>query len=801
MKEKRERQKSGSSQKTEKEQSGSQKVDKEQSGSSQKVETGQAGSSQTMEKDKCVICLQDLETLGLGRQTLACGHTLHEECVLEMRRLGASGCCPICREAHSDLLPMQQMLDQAIWHYSFRSYEKSIALLQQVLELQPDNAWACQLMGEFCMMGKGCAKDLERARDFFEDAHRQGHPQATHNLGLLHHNQANLSQAQEMYEQARSKGVREAITNLGNLHEALGNLEKAQELYKEGSLKGCTSADVHLGCLYTNMGKMKEARNAFEKAHNQGNEKGTVNLGLHYQKQGDVKMAEKMFEQARRKGSLAGTFGLGKLHEEQGNVRKAQEMYEEGYRRGDARAAFKLGHLHSKQGRIKQALEIYEQARLLGSKEAVVNLGMLYKRTGHIKKAQEMYEEACQHGDPDAFFNLGNLFNEIGNFEKARESYEDAYRLGSVDAKGAIGCLFVQSGMRLEGQKMLEQAYFEGDALAGEILNGKIGGLGHFKRIPRGNVEWANNQETHTTFKKKFATGMQVQIINLISQPGRLLSGLVGTVVDFRASGGRVGVRVGVAEHLHADEVGTLLAVKMENLIPCDVLPKVQNDSEIEFPYFNAPLLLDPEELSAQTAIQESSSIAAASAQECQPIHDANSKVSEDLLRTGAEQGLYLVLLKFTRSPQAFREALMESPELAEVRDKLQSSGLNVELASGAKVFVEPDHYEAMLEAVRLGNWNLYPEHVIVDPTLETTVIEIVRKLHGKYKVYSKSSDVVPLGFSMSAAQTAHPIQVSKTFISIKLPSSLKSSSEHAGARTASTTDADARKGKNVRKL
>ena len=39
----------------------------------------------------CCICLERLAATGLGRQTLPCGHTLHEQCIIDMARRGASG--------------------------------------------------------------------------------------------------------------------------------------------------------------------------------------------------------------------------------------------------------------------------------------------------------------------------------------------------------------------------------------------------------------------------------------------------------------------------------------------------------------------------------------------------------------------------------------------------------------------------------------------------------------------------------------------------------------------------------------
>ena len=44
-----------------------------------------------------------------GRQTLPCGHVLHESCVREMLRLGRWGRCTQCRETSDDLTPFQEL--------------------------------------------------------------------------------------------------------------------------------------------------------------------------------------------------------------------------------------------------------------------------------------------------------------------------------------------------------------------------------------------------------------------------------------------------------------------------------------------------------------------------------------------------------------------------------------------------------------------------------------------------------------------------------------------------------------------
>ena len=70
------------------------------------------------------VCLSSLETVGLGRQTLPCGHVLHEQCITDMRRYGASGRCPLCRQVHGDLTPVQELIDEAALRFKQCAYDE-----------------------------------------------------------------------------------------------------------------------------------------------------------------------------------------------------------------------------------------------------------------------------------------------------------------------------------------------------------------------------------------------------------------------------------------------------------------------------------------------------------------------------------------------------------------------------------------------------------------------------------------------------------------------------------------------------
>lgn len=179
---------------------------------------------------------------------------------------------------------------------------------------------------------------------------------------------------------------------------------------------------------------------------------------------------------------------------------------------------------------------------------------------------------------------------------------------------------------------------------------------------------------------------------------------------------------------------------------------------------------------------------------------DANAQKSNSLL-ANRRQGLApaVVLLTFSRSPQSFRSILAKAEELAAYRDALAQSGYAWELKSGTKIFVTPEHYEPTLEAARLAGWSLARQHIIVDVELVEVVTGLLRCLPGRESVRSKGGVKVPLAFAAASLQFASDIVVSKTFINIRVSSSM-CSADGSGQRTKSTTDTDPRKGKNKRK-
>eukprot|EP00933_Yihiella_yeosuensis_P005437 TRINITY_DN109951_c0_g1_i1.p1 TRINITY_DN109951_c0_g1~~TRINITY_DN109951_c0_g1_i1.p1 ORF type:complete len:675 (-),score=91.00 TRINITY_DN109951_c0_g1_i1:184-2208(-) len=138
-------------------------------------------------------------------------------------------------------------------------------------------------------------------------------------------------------------------------------------------------------------------------------------------------------------------------------------------------------------------------------------------------------------------------------------------------------------------------------------------------------------------------------------------------------------------------------------------------------------------------------------------------------------------VLEFSRDPAEFHDLLLTSPELKECREALDSHGFQVRLdqMGQAYVFVQPSLYESVLTSLHLHLFNkqLKSRHVIVDSHYKEIVERLVQSLRGKKQVRRKGHQDIPFTF------------IEKTFIAVKVPSSLRSDPGQ-GPFTASTSDA-----------
>lgn len=115
----------------------------------------------------CAICLGSIDTPGLGRHTLGCGHIFHENCIEDMRRFGSTGACPLCREELDELSPVQRVYEDAIVMRLRLKYQGCFQKLSEVLQLHAEHGNANAMMAELFDTGLGVPQDKQRAVDLY----------------------------------------------------------------------------------------------------------------------------------------------------------------------------------------------------------------------------------------------------------------------------------------------------------------------------------------------------------------------------------------------------------------------------------------------------------------------------------------------------------------------------------------------------------------------------------------------------------------------------------------------------------
>lgn len=133
-----------------------------------------------------------------------------------------------------------------------------------------------------------------------------------------------------------------------------------------------------------------------------------------------------------------------------------------------------------------------------------------------------------------------------------------------------------------------------------------------------------------------------------------------------------------------------------------------------------------------------------------------------------------LMMLNFSRHPQAFVSSLMHDESLREVRETLDRARLPFRLESGAFVVLSPDQHPLAMRAVR--GRRLTASHVIVSEQLEPVVRAAVDS-STSHRDNVRVRHVQDLGFAGE-----EPLVVERTFLSIPRPSHNAQSVAHSTA-------------------
>merc|ERR1712241_733842 len=108
----------------------------------------------------------------------------------------------------------------------------------------------------------------------------------------------------------------------------------------------------------------------------------------------------------------------------------------------------------------------------------------------------------------------------------------------------------------------------------------------------------------------------------------------------------------------------------------------------------------------------------------------------------------------------------------------LQHASLPIELTNVAKMLVHPWQYQPAIDACKLYKQQLHRQHVVADPMLVPYIEQLIQDIPKSEKIYHRGNTTMPLGAASSIAQMGLEAVVEKTFIAIKVPCSLRSTTE-----------------------
>jgi len=143
----------------------------------------------------------------------------------------------------------------------------------------------------------------------------------------------------------------------------------------------------------------------------------------------------------------------------------------------------------------------------------------------------------------------------------------------------------------------------------------------------------------------------------------------------------------------------------------------------------------------------------------------------------------HVAVLEVKRTVSDLNKALLEGPSLAKHRDALADHGFPVELESGVKVFVRPDQYKHVRDAVR--ELALQPRHIIVSLEYEEVVRSVIQNV--SQKVGPKRQRALLATPGLYSEEPHVPVDVQRTFITLPVPSSLRSGASSSANGHAAT--------------
>jgi len=323
------------------------------------------------------------------------------------------------------------LLWQAKSAYTRKDYPGALAQFQRSAEL--GNAESMTFLGFMAYEGHGVARDLDRARSWFEQASAKGNASAMGNLGYLHSVERDYQSAVSWLTRAVEAGDTAAMFNLGTLYfrgEGIArDYAKAYQLFHQAAVNGDGAAMNAIAVMYANgLGVARDDHVAVEwhrKAASAGDVSAMFNLGhLYYEGQlvpRDYSEARSLFLRAAEQGNASAMNSLGRMYREGHGVkrddREALRWFERAAAAGNSSAMNNLGYMFENGYGTKKdrdrALGWYRKGADLENAGALYNLGRFYEEGKSVSKDKEMalrlYRQAATLGDEEAVRRLREL--------------------------------------------------------------------------------------------------------------------------------------------------------------------------------------------------------------------------------------------------------------------------------------------------------------------------------------------------------------------------------------------------------
>jgi len=291
--------------------------------------------------DKCTICLDQLTDA--SATTLPCAHVFHGTCVAELRKLGVTQVCPLCRvplplgtdkvfeDASFRYMVVYHLVQQgrASWSRlpAWAKHELDAAITGWKTAADSGNVLAQHSLGVMFGNGRGVAQSRVKAAHWFKRAADQGNANAQYSLGLAYQRgygvtQSNL-EAVRWYRKGAELGDIQAQGNLGAMYKfGFGVKQSAKDAahwFKKAADQGDVQAQYNLATVYEDGygGSQSdvEAARWFKKAAEQGDAECQYKIGAYYQEGRGVTQSDKetihWFKKAADQGFAEAQFGVG----------------------------------------------------------------------------------------------------------------------------------------------------------------------------------------------------------------------------------------------------------------------------------------------------------------------------------------------------------------------------------------------------------------------------------------------------------------------------------------------------------